>query len=134
MSRTFLDISLYFFRGENMNTIERIKQICKERNIPISRLERECGFGNGYIASKRTGMLPADRLITVSEYLKVSYGYLLSGKEPTDEQGKDIRLKQIIECYNILNEKGKELLFDVATGFSANPCYVDKKTDSSKAG
>lgn len=32
-----------------MNTVDRIKAICKERKIPISRLEKACGFANGYI-------------------------------------------------------------------------------------
>ena len=134
MSRIIFDNSLCICGVNFMNTVERIKQICKERGIPIARLERECSFGNGYIASKRTGMLPADRLITVSEYLNVSYGYLLTGKEPTDERGNDIRIKQIIACYDMLNESGKSLLFDVATGLSSNPCYIGKKTASSKVG
>lgn len=32
-----------------MNTVDRIKEICKERRIPLSRLEKACGFANGYI-------------------------------------------------------------------------------------
>ena len=30
-----------------MNTVERLKSILKERKIPVSKLERECGFANG---------------------------------------------------------------------------------------
>lgn len=44
-----------------MNTIERVKAICESRKIPISRLERDCGFGNGYFRqlkkSQMTGWL-----------------------------------------------------------------------------
>lgn len=32
-----------------MNAVERVKTICKERKIPISKLESDCGFSNGYI-------------------------------------------------------------------------------------
>ena len=36
-----------------MNSVERVKAICKERKIPISRLEKECGFSNGYLNPKK---------------------------------------------------------------------------------
>lgn len=32
-----------------MDAVGRIKEICKERKIPISKFERWCGFSNGYI-------------------------------------------------------------------------------------
>lgn len=60
-----------------MNTVERIKQICKERKIPISKLERDCGFSNGYIGQLRKGTVPDDRLLIISKYLNVSIEYLL---------------------------------------------------------
>ena len=33
-----------------MTSVERVKNICKERKIPISKLEKELGFSNGYIS------------------------------------------------------------------------------------
>lgn len=54
-----------------MNTVERIKAICKERKIPISRLEKECGFANGYIGQLKKGSIPDDRLQKVASYLDV---------------------------------------------------------------
>lgn len=30
-----------------MNSVERVKNLCKERGIPVSRLEKELGFANG---------------------------------------------------------------------------------------
>lgn len=32
-----------------MNSVERVKAICKERKIPISKMERDLGYANGYI-------------------------------------------------------------------------------------
>ena len=29
-----------------MNSVERVKKTCKERKIPISRLEKDLGFSN----------------------------------------------------------------------------------------
>ena len=37
-----------------MTSVERVKTICKERKVPISRLERECRFANGYISQLKT--------------------------------------------------------------------------------
>lgn len=69
-----------------MTCVERIKSICKERKIPISRLERECEFSNGYINQLRKGTMPAERLQKVADYLKLPTSYLLTGEMPEEEQ------------------------------------------------
>lgn len=63
-----------------MNVVERVQYECKKKKIPISRLERECGFSNGYIRNLREGKIPADRLQAIADYLKVPYLYLLNGE------------------------------------------------------
>lgn len=64
-----------------MNSVDLIKKLCKERKIPISRLERELGYGNGYIGQLRKGTLPSDRAIEIANYLNIDLQYLLSGGE-----------------------------------------------------
>lgn len=64
-----------------MNSVERVKSICKARKIAISKLERELGFSNGYIAQLRKGTFPANRLADIAAYLSVSTEYLLTGQE-----------------------------------------------------
>ena len=64
-----------------MNAVERVKTICKERKIPISKLESDCGFANGYIGQLRKGVFPDDKIIKISEYLNVSAYYLMTGKD-----------------------------------------------------
>lgn len=68
-----------------MNSVERVKAICKERKIPISKIERDLGYANGYIGQLKKGVFPADRLQDIAEYLGVSSEYLLNG----DEKGSD---------------------------------------------
>ena len=69
-----------------MNSVELIKKICKERKIPISRLERELGYGNGYIGQLRKGTLPTDRAIEIASYLDIEVAFLLScGEEKAPE-------------------------------------------------
>lgn len=69
-----------------MNTVEKVKALCKERKIPISRLERDLGYGNGYIGQLKKGTFPNDRLLEIANYLNVSAAFL-SGEEkkPTPE-------------------------------------------------
>ena len=83
-----------------MNAVERVKSICKERKIAISKLETDCGFSNAYISQLRKGTFPNDRLEIISKYLGVSVDYLMTGKEPqfTIEMAeKDIALSKMNE-------------------------------------
>lgn len=67
-----------------MNSVDRVKKICKERKIPISRLERDLGFSNGYISQLKKGVFPSDRLFLIADYLNLSTDFLTTG---TDENG-----------------------------------------------
>ena len=64
-----------------MNGVDRVKAICKERKIPISKLERDLGYANGYIGQLRKGVFPSDRLMEIANYLSVSHTYILTGEE-----------------------------------------------------
>lgn len=67
-----------------MNSVERTKQICKERKIPISKLEKDLGYSNGYIGQLRKGVFPDDRLSEIAAYLSVSTTYLMTGEEKAE--------------------------------------------------
>lgn len=60
-----------------MSTVDKVKRICKNRKIPISRLEKDLGFSNGYINQLRKGTFPSDRLALISKYLDVPISELL---------------------------------------------------------
>ncbi len=122
-----------------MNSVERVKQICKERNIPISKLERDLGFSNGYIGQLRKGVFPADRLIQIATYLNVSSEYLMSGKDTMSDSNsskkltkKDERdIEKIIEAtkQQLLNQEG--LMFD---GNPASPEAIDSIISAMRVG
>lgn len=76
-----------------MNSVERVRQVCKEKKIPISRLERDLGYSNGYIGQLRKGVFPTDRLVEIARYLSVPVEYLLDTEKapiPEDERQKGI--------------------------------------------
>ena len=89
-----------------MDTVDRIKSICKERKIPVSRLEKECGFANAYISQLRKGTLPADRLLAISEFLGVSMRYLMTGEDDRVEfPAFKPEYIELITLYEKLNEE-----------------------------
>lgn len=67
-----------------MTTVDKVRNICKSRKIPVSRLERDLGFSNGYINQLRKGTFPSDRLVLISNYLDVSVSELLGDNEIGD--------------------------------------------------
>lgn len=64
-----------------MNTVEKLKEICKQRKIPIYKLEKDLGFANGYIGQLKKGTLPDDRLRLVADYLGVTTAFLTGAEE-----------------------------------------------------
>ena len=59
-----------------MNSVEKVKTLCKENRIPISKLERDLGFANGYISQLRKGVFPTDRAVAIAHYFGVPTTYL----------------------------------------------------------
>ncbi len=70
-----------------MNVAERIVHICKQKKIPVSKIERECGLYAGYISvrKKENRMMPATKLKTIADYLNVSVNSLLEDDSHGDE-------------------------------------------------
>lgn len=99
-----------------MNSVERVKNICKERKIPISQLEKDLGFSNGYVSQLRKGVFPDDRLQMISEYLGVSVSYLMNGREE-DGYYLDPEAAQIAQ--EIFDNKEMRMLFDVTRNATA---------------
>ena len=63
------------------NSVQYVRDICKERGIAISQLEKECGFSNGYLNPKKMTKLPYDRAVVISEYLNVPVTDILEGPD-----------------------------------------------------
>lgn len=102
-----------------MNTVERLKCICKERKIPISKLEKECGFSNGYIGQLRKGSMPDDRLRIVADYLGISAEELSTGEKPEipviDWTPEHL---EIMELYEKFNKEQKSAILNLMRTFA----------------
>ena len=105
-----------------MNSVERVQAICKERKIPISKLESSLNFSNGYIGQLRKGVFPADRLAKIASYLDVTTDYLLTGEEtkkaPTQEGEREITFDDFTFAMQNeskdLTEADKQILLSMA--------------------
>lgn len=100
-----------------MTCVDRVKNILKERKIPIAKLERDLGFANGYIGQLRKGVLPSDRLVLIADYLSVSTGYLMFGYECeentpalTEKDRRDIA--RDLEAMMAQLDSGSDMMFD----------------------
>ena len=95
-----------------MTSVDKVKALCKERKIPISRLERDLGYANGYIGQLRKGTFPDDRLVEIAAYLDVSTTYLTGedeNKKSPAPEGAELTPDQIKAIEKIKNMPPEEL-------------------------
>lgn len=93
-----------------MNSVDKVRKICKERKIPIYKLEKDLGFANGYIGQLRKGTFPDDRLVMIADYLGVSCDYLMGTENtkketPTVTSERDRKIKRATELLERYSEE-----------------------------
>ena len=97
-----------------MDSVDLVKQICKERGIPISKLERDCGFSNGYIRKLKEGKFPSDRLSKIANYLDVTVNYLMTGTDLGQPEGYYYNEETVKVAQQIFENRNLRILFDAA--------------------
>lgn len=103
-----------------MNTVERVKNICKEKQIPVSKLEKDLGYANGYIGQLKKGTLPDDRLRAIADYLHVTSEYLSTGIDKAESfEDYSASSSESVEeesgtAYELSRNKCLYLLFGIA--------------------
>ncbi|EKK0789461.1 helix-turn-helix domain-containing protein [Listeria innocua] len=60
-----------------MTAFDRVKELCKKRGIPVSKLESDVGFGKNSIYSWKQNNPSSDKLQKIADYFNVSTDYLL---------------------------------------------------------
>lgn len=98
------------------NSVQYVRDVCKERKIAISQLEKECGFANGYLNPKKMSKITYDRAIVIADYLGISVEDILNGPESkkapalTKKDERDIANK--LESIMADLEHSGDLMFD----------------------
>lgn len=63
--------------------VEYIREACKQKNIPVSKLEKDLNYSNGYLNPKKLKKIPYDRAVQISRYLNIDINIIL-GNESTE--------------------------------------------------
>lgn len=95
-----------------MTSSDRVRELCKERGIPLAKIERECGFANGYLGRLKKA-LPEDRLRKIAEYLGLSAEFLATGEEPEDYY---LTPETAQAAQELFDNPDLRMLFDAARG------------------
>ena len=117
-----------------MTGVEYVRQFCKDNGIPISRVEKDLGFGNGYFNPKKLKKIPMEKAIMIADYLHCSLDALLMDgvKRPivirrpdvialeratfnSDEEYHYYKESQIL-ARQIFEDKNLHALFEAARG------------------
>lgn len=81
------------------NSVLYVRDLCRERNIPVSLLEKECGFSNGYLNPKKLSRIPVERAVQIAEFLEISVTDILpdlkAEKAPTVSGERKIDLREV---------------------------------------
>lgn len=85
-----------------MNSVDKVRKILKDRKIPVSRMEKDLRYANGYISGLKKGSLPDDRLKEIAEYLNVSTADLIDEKTPLPRSPFESYLISL--GYNYIND------------------------------
>jgi hypothetical protein len=103
-----------------MTVLERIKTLCKEKDISITTLEQILEYSNGSLAKAKD--IPSSRIRNIAEFFNVSTDYLLTGKEkeiPLSAQAdlwisirNDKELLNALEKYMRLSDRKKKHVID----------------------
>lgn len=97
------------------NSVQYVRDICKERKISVRQLELDCGFGNGYLSPKKISKIPYDRAIVIAEYLGISIEDILNGpdnKKTPALTTKDERIRDGSEIMFALSRGGEQEITD----------------------
>lgn len=97
------------------NYVEKIKELCEERGIKISKLEKDLGFGNGFLNPKKVSTIKTDRLLKILNYIGISpldfYNYIYRGdrvKTIVEMEAFTDKEIQLIKAYRQATDKEKE--------------------------
>lgn len=104
------------------NSVQHVRDLCKKQGIAIAKLEKDCGFSNGYLNPKKMSKLPFDRAVIIGEYLGYSPDYILTGKKNTpaviDKRTSQSNIEltsveiELIKKFRLLDERGRSAVLN----------------------
>lgn len=93
-----------------MGTLTKIKALCAERGVKISRLEKDCGFSNASLAGLRNEAVPFDRVAIIANYFNVPLEYFIS-----DESESHDKIDEATKLYSLYVQAPPEIRSAIET-------------------
>ena len=100
-----------------MTLKDRIKSLCKEKGISVSKMERDCGFANGYISKLDKSTPNTAKIQIIADYFGVSTEYLITGESPTGYYYDEETMQIAQEIYQ---NEDLHMLFDLTKDASSD--------------
>lgn len=94
-----------------MSIADVIKAECKNQKIPVSRMEKDLGFCNGYVRGLKD-KIPLDRAKEISEYLGIPLSNLMDDVQTGESYFLDPEALKYAE--ELRTNRELKALFDVA--------------------
>lgn len=117
-----------------MTLLDRVKELCKKKNISQGKMEKEIGISNGASSKWKTSSPSMEVLQKLSEYFSVTVDYLMTGENSNESKltKRDERdIEKIIEAtrQQLISQEG--LMFD---GEPASPEAIDSIISAMRVG
>ena len=141
----FLNVNSKFsICGDDMFSLEPIRNLCHQKECTIAEIERDLGIGNGVIAKWEKGKKspPGDTLRKIAEYFDVTIDYICGGQQRFPSRiglGRDepIALNlpeldipedqaELNDLYMMLNDSAKANLLSYAKYLASAPENLSK--------
>ena len=74
---------------ENCNLYDKIRDLCKERNLTIVSLEKSTGISKGNICKWNTSLPSIDNLVKIADYFNLSIDEII-GRDKKDAESETI--------------------------------------------
>lgn len=110
----FLRFFQNYERTHVMTLRERIRELCNKNNISMNQLEKELGFGKGYLSKLDKSKPNASKLQSIADYFHVSLDYLISGEmEKENAPAYDPEFLELMSLYSKLKKEQKEAVLNL---------------------
>lgn len=101
-----------------MSLYDRIKALCDEHKIAVTKLESELGFARGSIGKLRNQKgTNSERVETIAGFFGVSVDYLMTGEEKNGPVLTE-QEKRLLENFRALSENGKRIIEETSKALS----------------
>ena len=111
------------------NSVQFVRDLCQKNKVSVAKLERDCGFSNGYLNPKKMSKLPYDRALAIAQYLNVPVDLILTGEEnaPTETSERKFKDDEIMFALSRGGEQEiTEEMFDEVRRFAEFIAHREK--------